>query len=538
MASGITPLGGADAVARSAPNLVVQGLSKAFGGVRALHDVSFSVGAGEVHGLLGQNGSGKSTLIKILGGVYAPDPGGRVFLGGRELPLPMPPGQFSRYGIAIVHQALGLVPSISVTENLFVRGLVRGGRWWIDWGTARRRAGALFRAYGLSIDPDARVASLAPVERALLAILRAFHEIEENGRGEPGLLVLDEPTPFLSRADVDRLFDLVRALASRGTSVIFVSHDVDEVLELTNRATVLRNGRVAASLETQQASKTDFISAILGRRLEASVSTPRAFSGSADVAVNGLAGAGIETLDLDLHAGEIVGLTGLIGSGYDRVPYLLYGAEKADVGRLRIDDVELDLPEITPAKAIGLGMVLIPADRQTAGVVDSLPISENVALPMLGRAIPRWLVTQGRILRLAEHVVGRFDVRPQRPTLPVRSLSGGNQQKVVLGKWLQAEPRLILLDEPTQGVDVGARQQLYGVVRAAALRGASVICASSDHEQLAAICDRVLVFSRGRIAASLVGTDVTKEAIADCCFNSLDGRLAEGPPREGAYGQL
>jgi ribose transport system ATP-binding protein len=360
----------------------------------------------------------------------------------------------------------------------------------------------------------------------LLAIIRAFHEIEQNGLIERSVLILDEPTPFLSRTDVDRLFDLVRAFAARGTSVIFVSHDVDEVLELTDRATVLRDGRIAASLVTKQASKTDFIAAIVGRRLQAVAAAPRVFSGSPDIAITGLAGEGVEPLDVALHAGEVVGMTGLIGSGYDRVIYLLYGAEKASAGHLEMNGARFDLRNITPHRAFELGMILIPADRQTAGLVDSLPVADNVALPMLGRAIPRWLVTQRSVRRLAGSVVRRFDVRPPDPTLPVRALSGGNQQKVMLAKWLQAEPRIILLDEPTQGVDVGARQQVYEIIRAAAQRGASVICASSDHEQLAAICDRVLVFSRRRLITTLVGEDVTKEAITDRCFRSIDGRLA------------
>ncbi|MGO9758505.1 MAG: sugar ABC transporter ATP-binding protein [Roseiarcus sp.] len=516
-----------------APNLVVTGLGKSFGGVRALDGVDFSVAAGEVHGLLGQNGSGKSTLVKILGGVYDPDPGGRISVGGRELPLPLPPGEFSRYGVAIVHQSLGLVSALSVTENLFVRRLVRSKRLWINWPRARRDARALFESYGLAFDPRGLVSDLAPIERALLAIVRAFHEIDENGGTDRALLVLDEPTPFLSRADVERLFDLVRAVAARGASVIFVSHDVDEVLELTDRVTVLRNGRIAASLTTREASKGDIISAIVGRRLETVASSPRTFSGAPNVTISGLVGPGLTSLDLSVNAGEIVGLTGLIGSGYDRVPYLTYGAETASAGRLAFGgETALDLASVTPRRAFEMGMILIPADRQAAGVIDSLPVAENVAQPMLGRAISRWLVTQNSVRRLAEGVVRRFDVRPADPTLPVRALSGGNQQKVLVGKWLQADPRLLLLDEPTQGVDVGAREQVYEIIRVAAKRGASVLCASSDHEQLAAICDRVLVFSRGSVTASLVGRSVTKEAIAERCFHSLEGWLAA--PTAGA----
>jgi ribose transport system ATP-binding protein len=252
--------------ANRAANLVVEGLTKSFGGTRVVDDVSLTVNYGEIHGLLGHNGSGKSTLIKMLSGVYTPD-GGRVMLGGRELPLPLPPGEFSRYGIAVVHQALGLVPALSVTENLLARRLVRQANPIIHWGKAHREARSILVESGLDIDPRLPVTELMPVERALVAIIRAFMEIAETAGGKGGLLILDEPTPFLSRVDVERLFALVRTLARQGTSVIFVSHDVDEVKELTARATVLRNGSIAASLVTGEASKADFITAIVGRHL-------------------------------------------------------------------------------------------------------------------------------------------------------------------------------------------------------------------------------------------------------------------------------
>lgn len=511
-------------------NLVVEGLTKSFGDSHVLDNVSLTVGYGEIHGLLGHNGSGKSTLIKILSGVYTPD-SGRVALGGRDLPLPMPPGEFNKYGIAVVHQALGLVPSLSVTENLLVRRLVREANPLIRWRRAHREASEVFAEYGLAIDPEMRVADLAPVERALVAIVRAFQEIKETG-SNGGLLILDEPTPFLSRADVDRLFTLVRRLVQQRTSVIFVSHDIDEVKELTGRATVLRNGRVAADLITTEASKADFVEAIVGRNLP-TARRPSAFSRRPRaVEVTDLVADGLSPFTLTVDAGEVVGLTGLVGSGYDRIPYHLYGAVPAS-GRLTFAERSIALTEMTPSRAIDSGMVLVPADRQGAAIAEGLTVAENLALPALGRSLPRFFVTAGRIGRHAANLVRGFDVRPADPERTMRELSGGNQQKVVLAKWLQTEPRLILLDEPTQGVDVGARHQVYGFIRAAAERGAAVICASSDHEQLEMICDRVLIFSHGRVVASLSGAEVTKDAITELCLNSLAGALRIAPvPQE------
>ncbi|WP_445505159.1 sugar ABC transporter ATP-binding protein [Microvirga sp. G4-2] len=510
------------AAASAAPNLRVEKLTKSFGAATVLQDVSFELGYGEIHGLLGHNGSGKSTLIKILTGVYEPD-AGRVWIGGRELPLPLPSGEFNRYGIAVVHQALGLVPSLSVTENVLVRRLVRDANPMIDWSSARREVRALLDEYGLAIQPDMPVADLPPVERALLAIVRALNEIRETVPREGGLLILDEPTPFLSRPDVERLFDLVRGLAKRGTSVVFVSHDVDEVMELTDRATVLRNGAVTASLITRNASKTDFIAAIVGRHIHTGRSVRPALDLNAAVEIRGLTGPGVRRLDLSARHGEVVGLTGLIGSGYDRVPYFLYGAETAAGGTLALSGPVADLSGITPSAAMRMGIVLVPGDRQGAAIVDGLTVAENLALPAFGVSLPRWWVTGRQILNRGAELVQRFDVRPPDPNMPMKGLSGGNQQKVVLAKWLQSNPSLILLDEPTQGVDVGARQQVYEFIQRAADRGATVICASSDHEQLESICDRVLIFSQGRVVASLVGDEITKHAITERCLNSIDG---------------
>jgi ribose transport system ATP-binding protein len=486
-----------------------------------LQDVSFELAHGEVHGLLGHNGSGKSTLIKTLTGVHDPD-SGRVWIGKTELPLPLSSGDFNRYGIAVVHQALGLVSSLSVTENVLVRRLVRDANPMIDWARARQEVRGLLDEYGLDINPDDQVRDLSPVERALLAIVRALNEIKETSPPEGGLLILDEPTPFLSRPDVERLFGLVRSLGQRGTSVIFVSHDVDEVMELTDRATVLRNGMVTASITTRDASKSEFIRAIVGREIH---TVRPLLDPTSAVSIKNLAGSGLDGVDLSLRRGEVVGLTGLIGSGYDRVPYLLYGADPATSGLLMVADSQVALTGMMPSMAMHMGIVLVPGDRQGAGIADGLSVAENLALPAFGSSLGRLWVTNRQILERGAALVRRFGVQPPDPEMAMKGLSGGNQQKVVLAKWLQSNPSLILLDEPTQGVDVGARQQVYEFIQEAASRGASVICASSDHEQLESICDRVLIFSRGRIVASLADHEITKHAITERCLNSVGGSL-------------
>jgi ribose transport system ATP-binding protein len=368
------PIGVARARASTVAALRLWDLSKTFGGQKALDNASLEIAPGEVHGLLGQNGSGKSTLIKILAGFHAPDPGSRLEIGGAEVALPLAPGEFRKYRISFVHQHLGLIPSLTALENLLLGRLAEHDALAINWIAERRAAKQLFANYAIDLDPETRVADIAPVERALLAIVRAISEMNEAGGVGAGLLVLDEPTPFLPKRDVDRLFQLVRAIVAKGASVIFVSHDVDEVMEITDRATVLRDGKVAAMIDTRAATKADFIEAIVGRKL-AAITPPAhlATRGPSHAVVHNLSGGTIEGFSLDLAAGEVVGVTGLIGSGYDEIPYLIYGAREARGGTLDIGGRGVELSKIKPRDAIRHGVVLVPADRANAGVIGALP---------------------------------------------------------------------------------------------------------------------------------------------------------------------
>jgi ribose transport system ATP-binding protein len=503
--------------------LEVRGLSKVFGGARALDDVALTVLPGEVHGLLGQNGSGKSTLIKVLAGYHEPEPGAELSISGRLARLPLPPGEYRKLGLAFVHQQLGLIPSLSVVENLRIGDLATRDNWRLSWARERDRAREVFARFGLAIDPEERIADLAQVERALVAIVRAFEDIRESRseRGAAGILVLDEPTPFLRRVGVDRLFDLVRRVVREGDSVLFVSHDVDEVMEITDRATVLRDGRVAGTLVTADSTPADFVEMIIGRRMRPFESSHRDLSDQSEVTVSGLSGASVRDVTITLRRGEVLGLTGLIGSGFEEALSLVFGATHAEAGRLTMGGASYDLAEMTPSTALAAGIAFLPADRLGASGVGRLSVSHNVTLPVVASfMLGIWLDRRG-LARRAMELSTAYDVRPADPTLNLEDLSGGNQQKVLLAKWLQTKPALLMLDEPTQGVDVGARQQVYQALDAAAKQGAAILCASTDAEQLAAICDRVLIFSRGRIAHELTGRDVSKEQIAEQCYKSI-----------------
>jgi ribose transport system ATP-binding protein len=507
----------------AAPRLELRSLSKSFGGTQALRGVDLSVLPGEVHGLLGENGSGKSTLVKILVGFHDPDEG-ELLIDGELVRLPLAPGQFRELGMSFVHQDLGLVESLSVLENLRVAELASSrSRMRISWRRERMRARETFERYGVRIDPIAPVSVLKPVERALLAIVRALEEIRAVGRGE-GLLVLDEPTVFLPKEGVERLFTLVRDAAAAGASILFVSHDLDEVREITDRVTVLRDGALVGTVRTPDTSKATFVEMIIGRQLAALADVEHAdlTERRVGVSVEGLAGASVRDVSFQIHDGEIVGLTGLLGSGFEEVPYLLYGARQAAAGRLVLRDEAIDLKRLTPTRAIESGLVLIPADRKTDGSVGSLPVVDNMALSVLDRYFNGVLLERRRMRRETGALMREFDVRPSDPALPYGLLSGGNQQKALLAKWFQTDPRLLLLDEPTQGVDVGSRQQIFGLLRSAVEQGGThVLCASSDYEQLSLLCDRVIIFGRGRIWRELVGGDVTKERIIEQCYAAM-----------------
>ncbi|MEC9343745.1 MAG: sugar ABC transporter ATP-binding protein [Pseudomonadota bacterium] len=508
------------------PALEIENLSKRFGGAIALDGVSLHVARGEVHGLLGQNGSGKSTLIKILSGFHEPEPGGVLRLYERDVPLPLAPGQFRELGLAFVHQHLGLVPSLTVTENICLSDFATDLRWRIDWEGERRRVMELMAEYGLMIDPDAKIAELAQVDRCMVAIVRALDEVRsaQAGHGGEGILVLDEPTPFLPRADVERLFRLVRQIVAKGASVIFVSHDVDEILEITDRATVLRDGKVAGTTQTGGASHEDFIEMIVGRRVDAYrlAHADRNHAGEA-VVVEDLSGATVRHFSVSLASGEVLGLTGLIGAGFDEVPALLYGAQKPRHGTLLVDGRRFDLTSLTPEQAIAHGIAYLPADRLGTSGAGSLPVSDNMTLPSINRFLGRLGLRRDAMHGWTHEKGLAHQVKPNDPFLNLENLSGGNQQKVLLAKWLELEPRLLLLDEPTQGVDVGARQQVFSAIDRAAGQGTVVICASTDAEQLAQICNRVLVFAQGRVAAELTGSDITKEEITYQCYTGTAG---------------
>lgn len=507
--------------------LYLKNISKTFGSNKALDRVDLKIKPGEIHGLIGQNGCGKSTLIKILAGFYTPDEGGMLWVKGEKVIFPLSPGEFKKYGMSFVHQDLGLIPDLTVLENLCISKLASSGAMHIDWEKEHKNAREIFTRYHVDVDERIPVASLGPVQKAMLAIVRAVEEIKylsahEGGSKKRGLLVLDEPTVFLPRAEVDTLFGLVREIANEGMSVIFVSHDLDEVIELTDSFTVLRDGVNCGSRNTADVKKEEIIEMILGKKLKKYLGHE---SGANHVAknqammVNDLNGDIINNVSFIIYEGEILGLTGLVGSGFEEVSYLLFGALENQSGMIEIEGKRISVEYFNPKKAVSAKMALIPADRPNAGAIRELEVGDNIMMQVMERYNPLRL-RKRNMYTDSLRLIDQYKIQPNNPKMDLGELSGGNQQKVLLAKWLQDRPRVIILHEPTQGIDVGARQQVYHLIDTAAEEGAAVLCSSSDYEQLEQICDRVLIFVHGKIVKELVGSEIKKEHIVQLCYDS------------------
>ncbi|MGN6242153.1 MAG: sugar ABC transporter ATP-binding protein [Motilibacteraceae bacterium] len=491
--------------------LAVRGLTKHFGGVAALTGVDLAVRAGEVHALIGQNGSGKSTLIKCLAGYHQPD-GGTVRLHGRPVAYPMVSRELAAAGLAFLHQDAPVAPNMTVLENIRVGRYEQRLLGKVSPRRERQRVRDLLRSVGLDVDPDLLASRLPAAERSLLGFAAAVASLPERG----GVLVLDEPTSSLPPGAAARLYEGVRAVTANGSAVLLVSHRLDEILAESDRVSVLRDGRHVGTVQTAQSNQAELIHLMLGREL-ADIYPDKDPHPRADVLeVKGLSGRIVRDLDLHVRAGEIVGVTGLVGMGQDELPYLLYGALPLDAGSVRLGGGELT--RVRPAAMRSRGVALVPADRANASGAMTASLTENLSLPVLGSLMRRGRLDHRAERSLAVRTIGDYDVRPSRAEAPLRALSGGNQQKLLLAKWLQTDPRLLMLHEPTLGVDIASRANIFSIVRAAADRGAAVLIASSEYEDLANVCDRVVVLNRGRVVGELTGSQLTEEAILQGCF--------------------
>ena len=471
--------------------LSARGVCKRFGGAIALDSVSFDLFGGEICGLIGENGSGKSTFIKILAGYHTPE-SGQLFLNGEEVALPLSGRATNGCRFTFVHQDLGLVEDLTVLENFHLRKFAfPDNRGFLNFGQLGRELREAWRRYGTLDQYDIGAVSgrlvgeLSPLERAVLAIVRAVNELEEGGGNREGgdtgtgVLVLDEPTVYLPTVDRARLFALVREVVGPRRAVLFVSHDLDEVRGLCDRIVVLRDGRVAGTVGGAAAERAALIELMTGERLEElEAGTQRggaygaegvrgdgAGDGAMCVRVDELRGAGIRNLSLSAREGEVVGFAGTAGSGYAEAVDLLFGVATVDAGLLTIGDDRHSLSEWTPERAIGARVGLVPGDRVRRGGIGSLLVGENLEIPLLKKFYVKGILRKGQLWAAVARLLRVFDVRPPDPRTLFSSLSGGNQQKALFAKWAQISPRLLLLQEPTQGVDVAARQGVWRAIQ-------------------------------------------------------------------------
>jgi ABC-type sugar transport system ATPase subunit len=483
--------------------LRAQGVSKWFGPNRVLDDVTFTVASRQVHALVGENGAGKSTLMNILSGNLRPDEGELRLFG--ELLTLHGPRDAMRHGIAIVHQELSLFPDRSVAHNIFAGREPAGRLGFVRRSTLRDDARRVLARLGADLDPGARVGDLGVAARQLVEIAKALSQ-------DPRVLIFDEPTSALTGHEVERLLAIVDELRMRGAAIVWISHDVSEVLRIADKISVLRDGRLVACLRREEATPDRVIALMVGREREATAALAKRLAHHPLLDVEGLSRAGaFADVSFTLGAGEILGFAGLLGSGRTAVARAIFGADRTDAGRVLLNGAPFRAA--TPREAIAAGLAYVPEDRKTLGLFLRLSAERNVAAAALGRFTNRMRVLEPeRLRRTATQLLTHLDVRPPDPDRQVGTLSGGNQQKVLLARWLAARPRVLIADEPTRGVDVGAKARIHRHLQELAEAGLGIILISSDLPELLALAHRIAVFRRGRIVAML-DTPTSQEAV-------------------------
>ncbi|WP_108251337.1 sugar ABC transporter ATP-binding protein [Planctomonas deserti] len=483
----------------------MRSISKGFNGVNVLNDVDFEVRSGEVHALAGGNGAGKSTLMKILQGVYQTD-SGAILVGGR--PVQINSIQDAKaVGIGMVFQEFSLVPSLTVAQNIFLGAEPQGRSGLINDKEAVRRAREVFAEMEIVVDPRAQVSALGTAYWQLTEIAKA---LAQNAR----VLIMDEPTASLARHETDALFDLVERLKKRGISIIYISHRMDEVYRIADRITILRDGRRLLTESLSDVTPEQIVEGIVGKKIEGQLSYQQRGRDAASAApileARGLtSGKRVRDVSFTLHSGEILGLAGLMGSGRTELARVLFGIDPLDSGEILIRGTKAQITN--PRRAIAAGLALIPEDRRDQGLVLDHSVRDNLLLPLLDKIARGPLLDAAAGRKLSNSLIQKFAVKVAHPNKPVRLLSGGNQQKVVLAKWLGTEPDVLILDEPTAGVDIGTKSEILAMIRELADTGKAVIVISSEYPELLAVSDRVLVLRDGSITRELGRNEIADE---------------------------
>ncbi|TMJ43032.1 MAG: sugar ABC transporter ATP-binding protein, partial [Alphaproteobacteria bacterium] len=476
------------------PLVELRGISKSFVGVRVLNAVDFDVRPGEVHALLGENGAGKSTLIKVIAGVHAPD-AGDIVIDGAPVKFANP-GQAVKAGIAIVYQELLLFPELSVAENIFLNHAPKTPWGALDWAQMRARSRALLDDLDSHhLDVDAKVGALSVANRQRIEIAKA---LSQNAR----VVIMDEPTASLAEADVQQLMTIVQRLRDRGVGIVYVSHKLPEIFALADRVSVLRDGNYVGTKAITEVTERSLVSMMVGRSIDQLFPKEEAKIGAPRLELRDVShGKGVRNVSFAVRSGEIVGLAGLVGSGRTETALTIFGITPATSGEILIEGKPVAIK--SPQQARDLGIAYVPEDRGLQGLVRPQTIAENISLTVLRKLARAFIVDRGKEDRLARDFIKRLGIRARGPGQAARQLSGGNQQKVVLAKWLAAEPSILIMDEPTRGIDVGAKSEIHGLMSKLAQNGLAILMISSELPEVLGMSDRVLVKNGGRIVAEI-----------------------------------
>lgn len=511
----------------SPPLIELRDITKRFGDVEVLRHISLTLTAGEVHALVGENGAGKSTLVKILAGVYTPD-GGSILLSGAPVSLHNP-AQAQRLGFAIIHQQPSLFPDLDVAENIYMGRQPLGAFGRVDWTLMYREVNALLQRLDARFDARTAVKSLSIADQQLIEIAKALSM-------QTRLLVMDEPTAALSAREVEDLFSIVRQLRAQGVAILFISHRFEEIFDIADRVTVLRDGGLILTKPTSELTQAETISAMVGRELSALYPKQAATIGPVVLEARGLTRAGeFRDVSFQVHQGEILGFAGLVGAGRTEVARTLFGLTQPDSGSILLDGQPVNFH--SPTDGMRHGIAYVPEDRYEHGLVREFPIAENVTLP-IWRSISNWLgiVDQRRERAIATDYFQRLQIHATGIEQIAQSLSGGNQQKVVIAKWLATHPRLLILDEPTRGVDIGAKAEVHRLISQLASEGIAIIMISSELPEALAMSDRLLVMSEGRITGEFARNEATQERVMLAAMGQAPSETSGTGVNGGAHG--
>lgn len=485
--------------------LEISNVSKTFPGVKALDKVQFDIWPGEVHALVGENGAGKSTLIKILAGTQPPDDGAKIVIEGRETTLENPMDAIKK-GISVIYQDFSLFTNLTVAENIGINEIIEKKRQLLNWKEINKKAEAALSFMKTDISPKEIVGNLSVAKQQMVAIASA---VAQNAK----MIIMDEPTSALSKREVERLYEIIDDLKERNIAIMFVGHKMDELFHVADRFTVFRDGKYVDTVDAGKVTEQDLISMMVGRRIEYKKYAAPEHIGPVVFEAEGLTKKGnFKDINFEVRAGEVLGVTGLVGAGRSELMQSVFGLSSMDSGKIRIEGKEVVIN--SPSDALRLGIAYIPESRQTQGLVLKKSVRENILLPQLQKYTNRLgILNTSKMQDAADQWIKMLDVRPSDPDNLAQSLSGGNQQKVVLAKWISTNAKVLIVDEPTNGVDIGAKDEIHKILRNIAREGAAVIVISSEMQEVLSISDRIMVMRRGRVSACLDNKDLTQETI-------------------------